>query len=161
MLCLPGLSLTIQINTLDSRIGKEHQCQQNDNAHGWHRRSGNYLEKLSQELTLRQWAKQSLSSDLPFIAVSILRRPKKCLPPSQQTFLLLLHLIFERLHRSVSFPSRRLSHSRPQTEPLSRSPAGAATGQGTEGLGSSLGTNSWGEAAPLMFSVPGHWHFRI
>ena len=46
MLCLPGLSLAIQINTLDSWVGRGHQCQQNVNGHGWHRWSGNYSEKL-------------------------------------------------------------------------------------------------------------------
>lgn len=44
--CLPALSFTIQINTLDSQTEKEHQYQQDDSASAWHSRSGSYLEKL-------------------------------------------------------------------------------------------------------------------
>lgn len=46
MPCLPAFSFTIQINTLDSRTGKEHRCQQDGCASTWHSRSGSYLEKL-------------------------------------------------------------------------------------------------------------------
>lgn len=98
-------------------------------------------KSFSQELTLRQWTVQALSYDLLFMTVSILQRPEKCLPASQQIVLLLLHLISERLYRPGQETVQETGPFPTQPEPPSTSPASTVMGQGPEGLGSSLGTN--------------------
>lgn len=130
MLCLPGLSLTIQINTLVSRMGKEHQCQQNDSACGWHRRSGNYLEELISGTNSQAVNRTVLSSDLPFMAVSLSRGPEKCLPVSQQMFFSSSALILWETPWASVLPLPETEPLHTQPAPLSRSPVRAATGQG-------------------------------
>lgn len=140
MLCLPGLSLTIQINTLDSWVGRGHQCQQNVNAHGWHRWWGNYSEKLFSGTNSQAVSRyQALSYDLLFMTVSILQ-PKisACLSTNSSSP---SAMISERLYRpgqgdcpgdwAIPNPTRASLHITSQYSYGSR----------TWGLGLSLGTN--------------------
>lgn len=139
MSCLPGLSLTVQFNTLASQIEKE-PLPTDGSASGCYSRSGRCFKELVLDAN---WGSEQ-NRLFHLMAVLLLRKAWE-MPPCLSTNILLFQYLFpERFHMSLS----------PLLDPpelLSRASVWSQVKDLRAWAPSSLGTNLWEEAAPWYF----------